>query len=893
LVLLVVILALVFVIAIPALALSAFARTGSLRADLDSFRAEVAALRVLLERQTRTEPSFDAAASPEAAEAPPPAAPVPVQPTAGETNHTGSAPAIPIDPPHGETFEERFTLRWSVWVGGLALALGGIFLVKFSIEQGLLGPTARVSLGVVIGLMLTALGERVRRHPIDRLQFSYIPIALAFAGIVTIFASVYVAYALYDLLPPLLAFALLAGVAAGSVALSILQGPLLAFVGVSGALLVPALVSTDKPEAWALFPYLLAAIAGGYAVARLMAWSALAWLVLAGATAWPLIWFIGGWQAGDAVVVGPYLLLTAALYLLIPLPARTGALDTQKTFAESLVPALRYPLALTAALATALLVFILVRVDSYGTVSLTAAAMLTFLYFFAARREAFLDVVALVAAVLIVAFVAAWHVPQIVPELQLGKVPIAPEVGFTPGPIVPPELTEFLWVAAAFAAFVGIAGFLLRRGAARPGLWAAISAATPIVLLFVAYVEVKRFDLSPPWAAIGLGLALINFLAVRAVVGRRAIQVSQSALAAYAVAVVAAISLSAMMMLDAAWLTVALALQLPALGWVHERTRVPALRWVAIVVALAVTVRLALNPYVFSYRYDPAPIFNWLLYGYGIPALACFLAARWFRRIADDRLVQLLEGISLVFVFLLFSLEIRHFVNGGRLWGADGGLLEQSLRSIAWGAIACALQRINRIAPRPVPFWGARIVGGIAALHVLIMHIFVSNPLLTGAPVGSTPVFNQLALAYLLPALLAMVFCREALMGGERVLAIVAGALALLLGFAEVSMELRHAFHGSIISFGPTSSFEWYCYSVVWLAYGGVLLLIGILRGWVPLRYASLGFIVLAVVKVFVFDMSALTGLYRAASFFGLGICLLALGYLYQRFVFPRHATRD
>jgi len=87
------------------------------------------------------------------------------------------------------------------------------------------------------------------------------------------------------------------------------------------------------------------------------------------------------------------------------------------------------------------------------------------------------EMVALVAAVLIVAFVAAWHVPQIVSGLPLGKVPITPEAGFTPGPIVPPELTEFLWVAAAFAAFVGIAGFLLRRGAARPGLWAAISAA--------------------------------------------------------------------------------------------------------------------------------------------------------------------------------------------------------------------------------------------------------------------------------------------------------------------------------------------------------------------------------------------------------------------------------
>ncbi len=40
--------------------------------------------------------------------------------------------------------------------------------------------------------------------------------------------------------------------------------------------------------------------------------------------------------------------------------------------------------------------------------------------------------------------------------------------------------------------------------------------------------------------------------------------------------------------------------------------------------------------------------------------------------------------------------------------------------------------------------------------------------------------------------------------------------------------------------------------------------------------------------KVFLIDMSALADLYRVASFLGLGLSLVGIGYLYQRFVFPR-----
>jgi HAMP domain-containing protein len=55
--------------------------------------------------------------------------------------------AVPIAPPPQPapiaprmSLEERLGTQWAVWVGGVAVVLGGIFLVRYSIEQGLLGP---------------------------------------------------------------------------------------------------------------------------------------------------------------------------------------------------------------------------------------------------------------------------------------------------------------------------------------------------------------------------------------------------------------------------------------------------------------------------------------------------------------------------------------------------------------------------------------------------------------------------------------------------------------------------------------------------------------------------------------------------------------------------------
>lgn len=79
---------------------------------------------------------------------------------------TSTAPPAASSPPE-RSLEEAIGAGWSVWVGGLALALGGLLLVRYSIEQGLIGPHVRVALGALLALALAATGEYLRRSERD------------------------------------------------------------------------------------------------------------------------------------------------------------------------------------------------------------------------------------------------------------------------------------------------------------------------------------------------------------------------------------------------------------------------------------------------------------------------------------------------------------------------------------------------------------------------------------------------------------------------------------------------------------------------------------------------------------------------------------------------------
>jgi uncharacterized membrane protein len=152
----------------------------------------------------------------------PPQAPPPPQ----------AAPATPA-----MSLEERLGSQWAVWVGGIALALGGIFLVRYSIEQGLVGPAVRITLGALLALALIAAGEWARRSEwltgMSSLPRAHIPGILTAAGTTIAYADVYAAYGLHGFLAPGVAFILLGLVALATLAAALLHGPALAGLGLA------------------------------------------------------------------------------------------------------------------------------------------------------------------------------------------------------------------------------------------------------------------------------------------------------------------------------------------------------------------------------------------------------------------------------------------------------------------------------------------------------------------------------------------------------------------------------------------------------------------------------------------------------------------------------------
>jgi hypothetical protein len=148
----------------------------------------------------------------------------------------------------------------------------------------------RVALGVPLGLALWAGTEWVVWGVPPAARQGNVSQALAAAGAATIFASLYAAYPLYGLLPPALAFPLLALTAAATVLMSLQHGPFVAVLGLAGAFAVPAMVGSEQPSAFALFAYLILVGAGSLALLRHRAWWWLAWIALAGSIGWALLW---------------------------------------------------------------------------------------------------------------------------------------------------------------------------------------------------------------------------------------------------------------------------------------------------------------------------------------------------------------------------------------------------------------------------------------------------------------------------------------------------------------------------------------------------------------------------------------------------------------------------
>ncbi|MBK1634192.1 DUF2339 domain-containing protein [Rhodovulum adriaticum] len=818
-----------------------------------------------------------------------------------DTDAQGAAAPGPWDAPeppepapaeHRPNIEETLASKWMIWLGAIAVALSAVFLFRYAIDAGWLTPMARVIAGLMLGGALLGAGEWAARRPVPgigrAMNTDYVPPALTASGIFAIYAALYAAHGLYGLLGPGTAFVALGLVAYAALGLALRQGWFVALLGLAGGYLMPALIDSPQPQALPLFLYLWALGAGCLAVMVWQRWWWFAVLTLTGALAWPLLWLATNWTIADQGVLGGYALGLAALF---------AGLSTRLPVKDPQTPAWRWLSAMLADTSglgftlSGLLLLMLADASGYNGAAFAFVGFYGALALAMAAWRPALEGLTVAAAAIAVAAFLIWPVPAVltIPEemRQLGMGSLG--VAFGPF-LMPVEFHVFARALWGLAALFGIgAGLGLARGRT-VALWAGLSAAMPTILFAIAYWRIGAFRIDIDWAFVGMGLAALMLGAATMVARRMTRRRRDVALALYAAGCTAAIALAVTCVLREAWLTVALAAEVLALAWIWDRLRVREVKAIALIMACIVLVRLVANPAILDYEGGIAGLLGWVIYGYGLPAAAMIGAARLFARGAGgtrDPLVLICEVLGLGFGFLMVAFQLKLWTSG-TLSPMGWNLFDSAVQVLWWLTAAALCLRRAWTAARPWLVYAGGLLLLAAGLVVGLGHVIDLNPLFTAEPVGRWPLVNLLGLAYLAPALIfALLAARPGFdLGPASRQWLWAGAGVLL--FLDLTLETRRAFHGSVIALGtermPTNG-EIYAYSAVWIVFALVLLAIGIRRNTQAARYASLAVLIVTVVKVFLYDMSDLTGLYRVASFLGLGLTLIGIGRVYQRHV--------
>lgn len=835
------------------LAVAALARARRLEAELRQLERRVAEPRVPEEATPASPEPAARAASPSVT--PRPTVPVIEKPAAVPTPPTTLAklPPLPAPPPttNEPSLEERLGARLPVWIGSIALTLAGAFLVKYSVDHGWLGPTARVALALLFGVALLVGGELLRRRE------GLIGQGLTAAGIADLFAALLAGVHLYHLIPPAVGFGLMALVTAAAVALSLRHGPLIALIGLVGGFLTPVLIGSREPRPLALFSYLFLLQCALHTITWRKRWVPLAALTLLASIGWALGIVGLAFRPGDVWVIGLFLLLTAASF--------AWTARTSSGWGEQAAPLMRW---------------------AGGGLGLVGMAALAARSEFAGTAWLFFGL--LCAGLIVLGQLDRIWMPLVVlAQAFCGFQLIAWTVDAF-------NQTRFGGTTAAFAALFALGGLI---GLRRPGdrrLDATITTVAIAGSFALVWFKWKHAALTPfaPWGLIALALGMV-LVATAAVLARGYAEREQGE-TTFAIVVLGATGLIAAAIpleLETAWVGVAWAIQAALLALIHRRIAARVFPLATAILCGMVLVRLLLNPALLDYPLGDGLLFNWLLYGYGIPLVAIAVAARALRHPPNETLADLLGWGSWLLGCALLTLEIHHFWHrtptlgtplAGRALIAFPEAITFALAAIGlgWG-----LTRVGQDRPWTALRWGGLLLSSLGLGCALLISAAAINPILSGAAVGSWPLLNLVLPAYGVPALLCLPLARQWQRHAGTVASAALHVIALVLLLIWINMSVRQFFHGTYLGAGELTNAEMYAYSIAWALLGMVLLVVGIQLRSALLRYAALVVMFLTVIKVFLLDTSSLEDLWRVVSFLGLGLSLLLLAWLYRRFV--------
>jgi uncharacterized membrane protein len=835
----------------------------------------------------------------------------------------------------GEAFERWLGVRGAALLGGIALAIAGWLFVQYSIEHGLLGPRARLSIGAFVGLAAMGLSA-----PLARRGYALLSNATYAGGSVGLFAVAWAAHMLYGLVDLPLAFGAMCAVTAASAwTASKRDSQLVAVVGLVGGFATPLVLSRGGNHPIELFGYVLLLDLAFLFVASRRRWPSVATLAVLGTALLQGLWILLRAEPGQGalalVVLGVFALLFAGFGL-----ARADA--DQRGFAFTRAAALILPFAFAAWFA---------HDARFGPdlwpLACLAALLATAAHVVAARGgHPQLPVGAAAGGA---ALLAAWLAGR---EFHLSA---------GAGWQLCLSIAALALLHAIGLEHAGRGGETPRREAARlassvhvlPSLWLLLPAALrapdlPIEALGLAslatgLVLLRRLAHGGRawWTVAGLGLAGAAAWAWNA--KHDGIDDAQR-LQPF----VWALSLAAPVLLHAAgaaWLvagreraaSLAIALEFgcAAFGLVAAQgfaAGTPELAVVALatiacatlVFALRARERLAqllvalaaLSAMVsLGRKVDPESLRALFLVAGAFAAPAALVA------VARDACPWTRRAFALQWfaaAWIVAPLAERHWSLGDAGWPL-----------VAWGALAALLALLARLRGRDPHAWlaagllcaafgvaharGEWIAGPALALHALLVaaawrrarhlpHAWLAGVVAALATVAllvhasregfdeTRLVWNANAWNLLLPAACLAAAGWLLASAPARLPALCASTGAIIAAFAWINAEIVDGYALESVRFAGLSRLPQrdLLLSIAWAAYSLVLLVLGLQARLAAARWASLALLFLTIAKVFLLDLGRLDGLWRAASMLGLAVSLLLVSFLYQRFVFRK-----
>lgn len=175
------------------------------------------------------------------------------------------------------------------WVGGFTLFLGLSFFVKYSIENNLVSPVLRVILTYLSGILLLGAGLFIRRFP----TYSVLSHTLMAIGTLVLYLGTCAGKLFYDFpfytMGVTATFLILTTILALSLSVR-LRSQVIAVLGVAGGFITPYIIFSEIDNTVPLYIYISLLNTGLAAIILFRKWTYLVWIGIIGTTLFTLIW---------------------------------------------------------------------------------------------------------------------------------------------------------------------------------------------------------------------------------------------------------------------------------------------------------------------------------------------------------------------------------------------------------------------------------------------------------------------------------------------------------------------------------------------------------------------------------------------------------------------------